>query len=164
MSPTEQLSLDADGVIHVNAPTGNWRSVEATHEKRRVETVCEQFDRGEVVVPDWHRGYFWTEEEASLMVESVLLGIVFQTIYVARRPDKVEEIIDGQQRLRALSLFAQDDLRLRGLKVCAKLNGRTFSELPRHLQLRFRLHPVDLTVYHEPTYALKVWCFHLYNS
>jgi len=59
--------------------------------------------------PDYQRGAVWTKEQQSLFLGHALLGGVVQPIYIDRDTgsDHAEEVIDGQQRIRAAIAFLE---------------------------------------------------------
>jgi len=60
------------------------------------------------VIPDYQRGRMWTHEQSSLFIGHVLLGGLQPAIYMHRgQGDTPIEIIDGQQRLLAISAWIQ---------------------------------------------------------
>ncbi|WP_145083549.1 DUF262 domain-containing protein [Anatilimnocola aggregata] len=50
-------------------------------------------------------------------------------------------VIDGKQRLQAISSLFLDKLRLSGLEVFSDINGKTFDELPEELKTVLRVPP-----------------------
>lgn len=80
-----------------------------------------EMDRPFDLNPDYQRGPVWTEEQQSKFIGHVLAGGVQPPIYAQRyKTDKhapqkdywnlPEEIIDGQQRLRAIAAFMQGQI------------------------------------------------------
>ncbi len=68
----------------------------------------------------------------------MLLSIPIPVVYTAESTDGSQEVVDGQQRLTAVSAFINgkfpsgEAFRLTGLKVMDELNGKLFSEIPEH--------------------------------
>jgi uncharacterized protein with ParB-like and HNH nuclease domain len=105
-------------------------------------TTGKEDDTNELFIPDYQREMAWDDARQSKFIESVLLGLPIPYIFVADiRDDENDEarleIIDGSQRIRTLTRFLKDELRLSGLKKLDKLNGFTFSDLPLARQRRF---------------------------
>src|SRR4051794_17613871 len=75
-----------------------------------VADILHQWQEGRLVVPRLQRRYVWTDEQASRLIESLLVGIPIPPLYFAERRDGTWEIIDGQQRVMSVVRFAQDEL------------------------------------------------------
>jgi Protein of unknown function DUF262 len=103
-------------------------------------------DDNELFVPDYQREHTWPEEHQSRFIESVLIGLPIQYLFVADVPGKEGrlEIVDGSQRIRTLAAFLQNDLRLSGLKKLDLLNGFRFDDLPVSRQRRFKRHTLRM--------------------
>lgn len=104
-----------------------------------------------VLQPFFQRRYVWDNIRKSRLIESIIMGIPIPTIYTYTRhdSDKIEEVvIDGQQRLKTIMLFVENEFSLDGLKLNAYLNGLRFDELPNNVKVRFlnyTLHIVNIT-------------------
>jgi hypothetical protein len=71
-----------------------------------VEGLVKRLTRKDVVIPDFQRAYVWNQEEASRLVESLLLGLPVPGVFMAKeRNTNKLLVIDGQQRLKSLQLF-----------------------------------------------------------
>jgi len=96
--------------------------------------------------PQYQRGPVWSLSQKQLLIDSVLRGIDIPKIYLRelpaqitrkRRPNYQYEVIDGQQRLRAMWDFFRDDFGLAddsdpvdGFKIA----GFQYSDLPERLK------------------------------
>jgi Protein of unknown function DUF262 len=93
----------------------------------------EQWDNGQLVVPDFQREYIWDQVRASKLIESFLLGLPVPPVFLYRAADKKSFlIIDGQQRIRSAiyflkGLFNDKTFRLKG--VSPPWEGKAFEEL-----------------------------------
>lgn len=94
--------------------------------------------------PLYQRGYKWRVEQASLWVESILLGYHCPEIILVRTVDGYS-VLDGQQRLTSLKLYVRgekapswkhpdDPFALKQIKKLKHLDGRTYKQLPRDSQ------------------------------
>lgn len=105
-----------------------------------VQTLCEKWADGSLVLPDIQREYVWDNPRASKLVESLLLNIPIPVLYFAETEDAKWEIFDGHQRIRSVVRFVNNEFRLSRLAVLGELNGRRFHQLPdreqRFLQTR----------------------------
>jgi len=110
------------------------------------------------IAPEYQRHFKWNEERQSQLIESLLLGIPVPSLFMATNPDSTWEVVDGLQRLTTLINFVGSDadiirvnklgkkLKLFGLEKMSSLNGLTFEELPKSVQLTFLTRPIRVTV------------------
>jgi hypothetical protein len=84
------------------------------------------------VAPKFQRRDRWDSEKQSLLIESFLTNIPVPPVYLAEDVARLGSyaVIDGKQRLTAISAFFADKLVLRGLVRLPLLNGLRYSELP----------------------------------
>ena len=107
------------------------------HKTKKVSELIKM--RGEINLnPAWQRGPVWSDSKRSLLIDSILRGYDVPMIYLRDRPANVNyryEVVDGQQRLRALWNFVEDgsytltsDLeQVEG----DELAGKRYSDLPK---------------------------------
>jgi hypothetical protein len=122
-----------------------------------VRQLVDMVAGGEIeIAPDYQRHFIWDSDRESELVESIYLGIPVPSLYMAANSDGTWEVVDGVQRLSTLTHFCADmklleligrkgPLELSNLKKLTNLNGMTFGEMPRSLQLNFQLRPVRVT-------------------
>jgi hypothetical protein len=79
--------------------------------------------------PVYQRRYVWDNKKASKLVESLLINVPIPVCYLAEEHDGTRSVIDGQQRLRSLNRFLQNEFALTGLEVLPDLNRKRFREL-----------------------------------
>lgn len=71
-----------------------------------VDGLIKRLKEHGIEMPEFQRGYVWTNKRASRFVESLLLGLPVPGIFLAREPEsQALLVIDGQQRLRSLQYF-----------------------------------------------------------
>ena len=91
--------------------------------------------------PEFQRNPVWTEEEMSYLVDTVLCGLPFPEIYLRSWTDSEgrisHEVVDGQQRVRALLRFGSNDLTLEGDEVSPAYQGKSFEDLSTKEKERF---------------------------
>lgn len=98
------------------------------------------------ISPDYQRLFRWEEEKQSRFVESLILEMPVPPIFVIETEDGVYELIDGLQRISSYLHFRgerlgetdDDFLVLRGCDIVDDLNGLTFDELPKTLQIKIK--------------------------
>ena len=95
--------------------------------------------------PDFQRkAGIWTDDKKSRLIESLILRIPLPSFYVSEDVDEQWEVVDGVQRLTAISRFVQpypEDraLRLTGLEYLkGDFDGCRFQDLPPRLARRIR--------------------------
>ncbi|MFC1967725.1 DUF262 domain-containing protein [Chloroflexota bacterium] len=129
-----------------------------------LEGLKTKYDRGEIIIPRFQRGWVWTPSQASRLIESFLLGLPVPSIFVYKEISGKQIVIDGQQRLRTIWGFFDGVLPdgtsfyLRG--VDPQWNGKKYDDLNETDKIRFRdsilrvviveqLNPDDYTsIYH----------------
>ncbi|MEU7526395.1 DUF262 domain-containing protein [Saccharothrix sp. NPDC042600] len=84
--------------------------------------------------PAYQRRLRWSNKKKSLLIESFLLNIPVPPIFLFERDYNEYEVIDGRQRLEAISAFLGDEYALSGLEYWPELNRLRFSKLPKVLQ------------------------------
>ncbi len=107
-----------------------------------LRVLNEQIKEGQLVLPDFQRGYVWKPQQASRLIESFLLGLPVPEVFLYKeRATEQRLIVDGQQRLATIAYFykerfANDNIfRLRG--VDARWEGKTYTDLSEPDRLRF---------------------------
>ena len=74
-----------------------------------LETLHLRWKRGDIIIPEFQRGFVWKPTQASKLIESFLMGLPVPGIFVfvqgrgRGEADRTQLVIDGQQRL--LSVF-----------------------------------------------------------
>lgn len=94
--------------------------------KKHIEKIEE--NENEIYVPEYQRDFVWDNFRQSRLIESIVLGLPIPPIFVAENKDGRLEIVDGSQRVRTLSAFLSNELRLDGLEKVTKLNGMAFDD------------------------------------
>ena len=72
-----------------------------------LDGLVRRIQDGDIVVPSFQRGYVWNQKQASLLVESFLMGLPVPGIFLSQEEDQTLLVIDGQQRLRTLQYFCE---------------------------------------------------------
>lgn len=71
-----------------------------------VDGIVSRLDRQHIVIPDFQRGFVWSQAQASRFIESLLLGIPVPGVFLFKDPGNGKLlVVDGQQRLRTLQAF-----------------------------------------------------------
>lgn len=125
------------------------------------------------IAPDYQRLFRWGEEKQSRFVESLILEMPVPPIFVIETNDGVYELIDGLQRISSYLHFRgeklgntdDDFLHLQGCDIVKELNGLTFAELPKTLQIKLKRSFVRMEVIKkESEMSLKYHMFKRLNT
>lgn len=91
--------------------------------------------------PKYQRRERWDAMRQSELIESFLLNIPVPPIYLSEEEYGVYSIIDGKQRITAVSDFLNNAFKLRGLSSFKEINGCRFRDLPKALQNALKVRP-----------------------
>jgi hypothetical protein len=80
--------------------------------------------------PEYQRRHRWSAERKSRLIESFLINVPVPPVFLYERDLARFEVMDGRQRLTALSDFYADKFELTGLQYWSDLDGRKYSQLP----------------------------------
>ena len=123
-----------------------------------LETWYEQWQDGEIILPEFQRGYVWKPVQASRLIESFLLGLPVPPVYLYGKYRSLERlVIDGQQRLKSVfyfmegrfgadTPFAGQEFRLTGLHPKSPYRERTFADLWEWDQQRIKAAPLRVVI------------------
>lgn len=84
--------------------------------------------------PEYQRRHRWSNERKSRLIESFLMNVPVPPVFLYERDLARFEVMDGRQRLTALSDFYGDKFELCGLEYWADLEGRKYSTLPKKVR------------------------------
>jgi hypothetical protein len=95
--------------------------------------------------PDFQRGSVWVPSAKVFLVDTILRGLPVPKIYLrttidTERQQSVREVVDGQQRLRAILDFASDKIRLS--TRAKEFKGLTYSTLEPEQKAAFLEYPL----------------------
>lgn len=112
--------------------------------------------------PLWQRQEVWNSVRQTSLIESIFIGVPLGTIYLSSEL----EVVDGKQRLTALSKFRNDDFALQatGLERLPQLAGLKFSQLPERFQDCFDSYPLVITTLSDGDQELRFVLFHKVNT
>jgi hypothetical protein len=80
--------------------------------------------------PEFQRRHRWDCAKKSRLIESFIINVPIPPIFLYEVGYAKYEVMDGLQRLSAISEFYQNHLVLEGLEEWPELNGRTYATLP----------------------------------
>ncbi|MED4392548.1 DUF262 domain-containing protein [Priestia aryabhattai] len=152
----------------------NW-SVQSTSDSKNLKTIVDEIDSaltggaGIKLDPEYQREYKFTNDDESLLIESLLMDIPIPVIYLSsdiRKQPYVANVIDGQHRLRAIYRFINNQFTLKDLKFYPSLNNSTFEDLDTDVQNKLlyqsRLHFENIHVQNNPEIEIEI--FKRYNK
>lgn len=95
--------------------------------------------------PEFQRGSVWSPAARIMLIDTILRDLPVPKIFIRSKIDKItkssiKEIVDGQQRLRAILDFADDKITLS--KRTKEFSGYKFSTLSDELQEKFLSYPL----------------------
>lgn len=149
--------------------------------------LYDMYKNGELTIsPDYQRLFRWEKEKQSRFVESLVLEMPVPPIFVIEVDEGIYELIDGLQRISSYLHFRGERLdadtedadtedadteglegylRLQGCDIVPDLNGLTFKELPKALQIKIKRSFVRMEVIKkESETALKYHMFKRLNT
>ena len=112
-----------------------------------------QWKENEIVVPDYQRGYVWSIEQASKLIESFLIGLPIPQIFLYVDDDNKLIVIDGQQRITSIAYFlgglfggeqegTRRVFRLTGLSKKSPYYNKAFEDLDASTQRKLKGAPL----------------------
>ncbi|HDZ8835926.1 TPA: DUF262 domain-containing protein [Aeromonas dhakensis] len=98
-----------------------------------------------ILSPSFQRGQVWKPAARIFLIDTILRGLPIPKIYMRTiidraRKTSVREVIDGQQRMRAILDFVNDKIVLSSR--AGEFSGYKFSTLPDNLQDQFLAYPL----------------------
>jgi len=84
--------------------------------------------------PKYQRRARWDMTRQSRLIESFMMNVPVPPIFLNEDEYGQYSVIDGKQRLTAITNFMRGRLTLCGLTVFSDINGRTFDDLPESLR------------------------------
>ncbi|MGW4499500.1 DUF262 domain-containing protein [Micromonospora sp. NPDC004336] len=84
--------------------------------------------------PDFQRRPRWSREQQSRLIESFIMNVPVPPVFLYETEYSRYEVMDGRQRLTAISDFYEGRFELEGLEHWAELNGRRYDSLPEQVR------------------------------
>ena len=134
-----------------------------------VDTILDQIRKDNIDLdPSFQRRNAWNDQKRSRFIESLILGVPIPQIVLAEQPGERSKflVIDGKQRLSAITSFLSNNLVLSGLKIFADINGSKFNDLPIKLRSIIRTRPTlrAIIILRQSDSDLKYEVFHRLNT
>lgn len=132
---TQLMELEiSDADINRRYETGEIRIV--TEQARYpLSTVPDLVKSGNYILnPEFQRRHRWTNTQKSRLIESLIMNVPIPPIFLYESSYSQFEVMDGLQRLSAISEFYENKFALEDLEEWDDLNGRKYSNLPKQIQ------------------------------
>lgn len=81
--------------------------------------------------PEYQRRHRWSNEKRSALIESLIMNVPIPPIFLYEYEYSCYEVMDGLQRLTAISSFYKNEFALEALAQWPELNNKRYSELPK---------------------------------
>lgn len=133
--PKDRLDALTTSQINEKYERGEQRIVTEMN-REKLPNFVEALERNEYmeVRPFYQRRSRWDEERQSKLIESFIINIPVPPIFLYERAYNSYEVMDGQQRITAISDFYGNRFALKGLDLWPELNGLTYRELPNKIR------------------------------
>jgi len=120
-----------------------------------------------ILNPRFQRRSVWTADAKSYLIDTILQGFPMPRIYMRTEIDLktravIRDVVDGQQRLRAIIEFSEDRFVLNHRS--GELKGKRFSDLNDDLQRHFLSYPVGVDLLLNASDSLVLQIFGRLNS
>ncbi|EAD7000743.1 DUF262 domain-containing protein [Listeria monocytogenes] len=79
--------------------------IKVSTENRSFNELADMFSEKEIEIPDMQRSFVWDTNKCSKLIESILIGLPIPPLFFMDKGDNRYEVIDGLQRLTAISNF-----------------------------------------------------------
>lgn len=115
-----------------------------------LDSLSQMSARGDIIIPEYQRKYVWSIKQASLLVESFLLGLPVPPLFLYVNDENKYEVIDGQQRLTSMLYYLEGYFggpdakgkraifKLAGLSEKSPFKNKAFEELEEKHQRKLR--------------------------
>jgi len=105
-----------------------------------LDNLYSQWKKGSIVIPEFQREYVWSIRQASLLIDSFMMGLPVPPVFLYLAEDNKYLVIDGQQRLLSIffffeGYFGQEEhgkrkvFKLTGLDDSIRYAGKTYKDL-----------------------------------
>lgn len=107
--PEEHIDTQEEGLEIENSEQENEAVVEydiASYPSDfTLDNLYSQWKKGSIVIPEFQREYVWSIRQASLLIDSFMMGLPVPPVFLYLAEDNKYLVIDGQQRLLSIFFF-----------------------------------------------------------
>ncbi|MFH1021782.1 MAG: DUF262 domain-containing protein [Planctomycetota bacterium] len=104
-----------------------------------LDNLFSQWKKGSIVIPEFQREFVWDIEQASLLIDSFMMGLPVPPVFLYLDEESKYLVIDGQQRLLSIFFFFEGYFgkeehgkrkvfKLKGIDESIRYAGKTFKE------------------------------------
>lgn len=130
-----------------------------------VEFVADKVRTREYYVPEYQREMIWDHAVQSRFIESVLIGLPIPFVFLWQDDDGRMEIVDGSQRMRTLTRFMHNELKLTGLELLPETNDFHYRDLSEARRRKFNARTLrGIVLANETTTATRTEMFARINT
>lgn len=129
-----------------------------------LQQLKNEVDANDIIAdPDYQRHYVYDDKRASLLIESILIGIPIPVVYLAEEDDGALSVIDGQQRIMSFVRYLKNEFALTGLIKLKNLNGVYYKNLDKVIQRNLRNKSISAVCIENGSQGLKYDIFSRLN-
>jgi hypothetical protein len=100
-----------------------------------LNTIVQMLDSGQYNLnPEFQRRHRWDDVRRSKLIESFLINVPIPPVFLYEINFSEYEVMDGLQRLTAISSFYKNEYKLEGLTEWHELNGMHYRDLPDQIR------------------------------
>ena len=70
-----------------------------------LSVIRSMWENKEIIIPGYQRNFVWSKKQASLLIESFLIGLPVPQVFLYVNDDNKYEVIDGQQRITSIIYY-----------------------------------------------------------
>jgi hypothetical protein len=96
-----------------------------------ISTLLAMIDAQINLNPEFQRRDRWPRPHQSRFIESIIMNVPVPPVFLGEDEYSSYVVLDGRQRLTAVSEFLKNNYSLEKLKVWSELNGKTFNDLKK---------------------------------
>ena len=122
---------------------------------RSYDELIKMYNHQEIIIPDMQRGFVWKKDQASRLIESILLGLPIPSVFLTLDQPKVDDkyiIVDGLQRLITLDCYVNEkplpNQKAKDFKLSTVVHSRwakkRFHELSMEDQLKIKRSTINI--------------------
>lgn len=107
-----------------------------------INSLIRRLKNGKINVnPDYQRNSVWTKPQKRNLIDSLIEGIPIPALYFNKIDDDKFDVVDGQQRLRTIEEFMNDEF---SINEDSQFGSRHYSELDE--EIKDRIEDYQLTI------------------
>lgn len=100
-----------------------------------LNTILSMVDGPDYILnPEFQRRHRWDVTKKSRLIESFIMNVPIPPVFLYEVKYSVYEVMDGLQRMTAISQFYRNEFSLQNLEEWPELNGKRYTELPEQIR------------------------------